>query len=671
MAKRSKVKKASPQAAPPKPLSPPEAFEGRGILPSKPAAISWEVVLQAALIIASGLWSYWPSLLGDWIWDDVFYITANPLLNDPARLWKAWFAPGSFVEYYPIEQTAQWLQWQLWGTHTLGYHLTNLALHILSSLLVWRLLGKMGLRLAWLGGLLFAVHPVQVESVAWIVELKNTLSLPPFLLAMCAWVDYDDHHRVRDYALALVLFVAAMLCKISMAPFPALILLYAWWKRGRLSWSDLKASAAFLVLSLALVLTSIRAGQSYSGIIPDPSSTVLFNSFSARLACAGLSLAFYVSKAVLPLGLCAIYPRWPVNPPALIQFLPWPILFGLLGYLWIKRRDWGRHALLGLGFFLLFIAPFIGFISISYMSFSWVMVHFLYIPIIGLIGLAVAGLEAIDRGLAAEARPWERIAVAAIVLAFTWGSHAYAKVFINNETFWTYTVRQNPQAWLAYNNLGAALMEKGQLDQAAAYFNRVLEINSNDPQSHLGLGNILLLKGQLDQAVVEYQDALEIDPRSAPGHFYLGVAYTGKGQTDAAIGQYQEALKINPYYSDAACNLGSAFFDKGQVDDAITYYHQALTNNPRHLLALRGLGTAFLTKRQPAEAIPQFRAALEIEPDSPQTHNYLGVSYLRNGQNDEALAQFQEALRLKPDYVEAQKNITQVQAMQHENALEK
>jgi len=107
------------------------------------------------------------------------------------------------------------------------------------------------------------------------------------------------------------------------------------------------------------------------------------------------------------------------------------------------------------------------------------------------------------------------------------------------------------------------------------------------------------------------------------------------------------------------------------VDDAITYYHQALTNNPRHLLALRGLGTAFLTKRQPAEAIPQFRAALEIEPDSPQTHNYLGVSYLRNGQNDEALAQFQEALRLKPDYVEAQKNITQVQAMQHENALEK
>src|SRR5271170_4808966 len=167
------------------------------------ANLNWKLLLlRALLIVAAGFWVFAPALRGDWLMDDDLYVTQNVLLNDPARLWKIWFAPGSLIEYYPIEASAQAIQWRLWHMDTLGYHATNLLLHLASALLVWRLLGKFGLRLAWLGGLIFAVHPVQVESVAWIAELKNTLSLPPLLLAMCAYIDYEERGKKRDYFLA-------------------------------------------------------------------------------------------------------------------------------------------------------------------------------------------------------------------------------------------------------------------------------------------------------------------------------------------------------------------------------------------------------------------------------------------------------------------------------------
>jgi hypothetical protein len=207
-----------------------------GVLTSEFVLPEWKLMLiHAAIIVAAGLWIYWPALNGDWLWDDTMYVSQNPLLNDPAHLWKTWFQPGRFIEYYPIEQTVQWVQWQLWGNYTLGYHLTNLGLHLLSAFLVWRLLGKLGLQFAWLGGLIFAIHPMMVESVAWISELKNTLSLPPFLLAMCAWIDYEERGRRNDYLRALAFFLVSMLCKIGVAPFPVIILLYAWWKGGGLA----------------------------------------------------------------------------------------------------------------------------------------------------------------------------------------------------------------------------------------------------------------------------------------------------------------------------------------------------------------------------------------------------------------------------------------------------
>ena len=204
----------------------------------------WRGLLPAAALAAVTAWTYAPVRHGGWLWDDNLYVTHNPLLRSAAGLKQIWLNPTG-VNYFPVTATCQWLQWHLWQDRPLGYHLTNVALHLLSAFLLWRLLRRLGSEPAWIGAWLFALHPLAVESVAWISELKNTLSLPLLLLAMAAYVDYDDASGARPgpagwsrpagrYGLALLWFLAAMLSKSTVAMFPVVVLLYGWWRRGHL-----------------------------------------------------------------------------------------------------------------------------------------------------------------------------------------------------------------------------------------------------------------------------------------------------------------------------------------------------------------------------------------------------------------------------------------------------
>ena len=251
----------------------------------------WKQLLQVLGIVAVGWWIYVPVLHGGWLWDDDSLVTQNSLVHDPAGLWKIWFTPRRMIDFQPIKFTVAWVQWHLWNNDPFGYHVTNILLHLISALLVWRLFRKLGLRLAWLGGLIFAIHPVAVESVAWIAELKNTLSLPLFLSAMCSWIDYEQGKRRKDYFLSLGFFLAAMLCKTSMAMFPAVILLYAWWKRKRIGWSDLKISTPFFMISLVLGLITISFLHHSMGTTPIPLGGLL-----SRLALVGLTVSFCFSS---------------------------------------------------------------------------------------------------------------------------------------------------------------------------------------------------------------------------------------------------------------------------------------------------------------------------------------------------------------------------------------
>jgi len=618
MAKRPK-KKALPTGA-----TPPARVERKKVPFTQTVDFRWAcTLLQTALIVALGLWVYAPALEGDWVGDDRAYILQNPLLRDPAGLWKIWFAPGSYFEYYPLHATVQWIEWQLWGQDTLGYHVITLLLHLVGSLLVWRFLAKFGLRLAWLGGLLFALHPAQVESVAWMSELKNTLSLPPFLLAMGAYLDYEERGRRRDYWLAVGLFFVAMLCKISMALFPFVILLYAWWKRDRIGWRDLKACAPFLVISLALGLTNIFVADAYAKIYPMTVGATPPGGFLSRLAGAGLIFAVYFYHCIWPIGLMPHYPKWSVDPPSLAQFLPWPILIGILSWCWIKRATWGRHVILGLGFFLINLAPFLGFNRISFMRFTWVMDHFLYLPLLGLIALAVAGLGLVHERLPASLRPALIGAVLVIAALFAGMSRQYAAIYASEPALWAYAIERNPADWSSHTSLGNALVQNGDFQGARVQYEQALKIKPDEIDAHNDLGNVLFQAGQFAQARDQYETVLRLNPDFSEAHNNLGFTLAKLGRNTEAIEQYREVVRLDPSNVMAHSILGSALAQAGQWPEAQDEFEQALRLKSDFVDAHNNLGVVLARRGLTAQAIEQFQAALQIDPDNTSARDNL------------------------------------------------
>jgi len=516
MGKRSKKKRGPSQSArgeqPAAPMSKPVAqltppTQPAPAIAANSAPFSAMFIFRVLLIIGAVFWIYGPVLHGDWLWDDDTLISENDVVHDPFGLINIWFAPTSLIDYFPLTVSVDWLEWQFWGGNTFPYHLTNLILHAISSLLVWRLLSKLGLRLAWLGGLLFAIHPVTVESVAWMAELKNTLSMPPFLLAACAWIDYERRGNLEDYCRASVFFLVAMLCKSSMVNFPVAILLYAWWRRDRVTSRNLVESAPFFAISLAIGLTLIALLRHGVGEQFIPLGGVL-----SRLACGGLSLSFYFSKCVLPLNLLPIYPQWDINPPTLVQFLPWPVIGIALFWLWTRHTAWARNVLFGFGFFLVMLVPFVGFRPISFMRFAWVMDHFLYLPILGLLALAVAALGQLDDRVGATKRPYLIAAVAALFVVLAVGSHRYAKVYVNSEKLWSYTCQHDPEAWPAFNNLGNVYLHDNRLPEAEKEFIAALILNPKYAEAQNNLGVVYLRTGRLNEALKQFYIALELQP---------------------------------------------------------------------------------------------------------------------------------------------------------------
>jgi tetratricopeptide (TPR) repeat protein len=626
----------------------------------RPAQNPW-LPWQVLAIVGAVFWIYWPALNGAWQWDDDLYLTKNPLLNDPARLWKAWFVPGSFIEYYPIAQTVQWVQWQLWHEETFGYHVTNVLLHAAGALLVWRLLAKLGLRYAWLGGMLFAVHPAQVESVAWISEIKNTLSLPPFLLAMCAWIDYDERRSGRGYAIAFAWFVVAMLCKISMAPFAFVILLYAWWKRGRVGWTDVKEAAPFLVVAVFLAAVTVYAGNVYARDATTGSGAT--DGLVTKLALAGSSMAFYLAIFFWPVDLLPAYAKWTVHPPSSLLFLPWFVLLALVLSAWKARRTWGRHVLLGLGFFLLLLAPFLGLHWVSYMDFTWVMNHFLYIPGIGLIGLLVAGLEKALVLALKKTRQVVLVVVGVFVVMLAFAAQQDAALYLDPETLWTYTEQHDPKSYAAHNQLGVALHEKGDAAAALDQFEQALALQPDFEEASNNVGTMLLETGRATEAADAFRQAVKLDPGYAIAHFNLGNALRQGGQLPEAIAEFQQSLKLDPLNAEAENNLADALLAAGRNDEAFAHFARAAEISPTYAGAQYNWGVALLKTNDVPGAITHFQRAIAIQPDYVEAHFNLGVAFYQTGHMPEAIAEFQAALRLRPGFSPAQNILSQLGAL--------
>ncbi len=552
----------------------------------------YKLILRAGLILALGILIYLPSLSGEWLWDDRELIADSVLIHDPDGLRKIWFEPATCLfDYMPLKVSVEWIEWRLFGEDTSGYHVVSLVLHLLSAFLLWRLLAKFGLRHAWVGGLIFAVHPVLVESVAWIAELKNTLSLPFFLLAMSALIDFDTRGKRRDYITALIFFLLALWTKPTMVMFPFVILLYAWWKRRRIGWKDLEISLPFFAISVAIGMATLW----FLHRTPGEQAVVLGEPLS-RLACAGLSIAFYFSKCVLPVNLMTIYPQWTVDPPSPLQFLPWPVLAGVLWFLWTKRAGWGRHALLGLGFFLIILTPFLGLNAGSYMNYTWVMDHLLYIPIIGLIGLAVAGWEQMEAQLAVAPRRIG-VGIAAVLLALmAWSSWGYAQLYSSLEGLWRYNTAVNPAAAMPHNDLGVALVRKERSAEALDEFRIATLLNPSYSDAHRNFGISLFQAGRIAESTAQFQELVRLSPRVADAHYHLALALGSLGRAAESDDQYRQAIALDPHYIDAYNNLAVSLAEQNRAPEAIQLLQTAAQIDPSNQQIQGNLAKLLATK---------------------------------------------------------------------------
>jgi tetratricopeptide (TPR) repeat protein len=596
--------------------------------------------LAALLIAAVSAWIYLPCIRGTWLWDDGLEVAQNAALREAGGWWRPWVHPQG-MDYFPLKSSLQWLEWHLWGANPLGYHLVNLGLHVASALLVWRLLRLLGIRCAALGGLLFAVHPLAVESVAWISEFKNTVSLPPLLLASIAYVGYDLERRPKARVISLLWFLAALACKTSVVMFPAVLLLFAWWRRGRVGVRDLLDSAPFLGASIAMGAATVWFQSTRAIGIAGTRDGLL-----ARVGQAGWSVLLYARQSLWPAGLAPIYPPAGGSLPALA---PWLAIAAVLVLFWLFRAGWGRHALLGSGWFLLNLVPVLGIVPMAYLRISPRADHFAYVPLVGWVGLAAAGFgAAVDAwrrrmGPGALARLPFALGAAAAACAMVLESRAYAAAFRDEKALWSFAVERNPRAWLARNNLGKALLEERRPGEAAAQFREAIRLEPDSPEAHANLGNCLAAEGLAADARQEYAAALGIDPGFAGAHYNLGLSLLRSGLLDQASGEFQATLRLDPLHAQAHNNLGLAFAGLGRPSEAMEHYRLALGLDPGLEEAHLNLGNAYFRMGSLDAAMREYRAALRIDPDYAGAHNNLGQALAGLGRLKEAQAEFEKA----------------------------
>ena len=564
--------------------------------------------------------AYLPVWRAGFIWDDDTFLWHNPLIQSADGLWRLWFTTAA-PDYFPLTSTTLWLEWRLWGANPLGYHLVNVLLHALSAVLLWRVLARLRIPGALLAAAIFAVHPVNAESVAWVTERKNTLAMVFYLLSVLLYLRAEDGKNAREweegekmatppssilhppssllYALSLLSFACALLSKTAAAPLPVVLLGLAWWQRGRLGLRDLWRVVPFFALAAAAGLVTVWF-QSHRAIGASMLD-VRNDSFWSRLAVAGWAFWFYLYKALVPIHLSFVYPRWQIPATSVWAYVPGLLVLALFVVCWCYRQRWGKHALLALGYFLVMLLPVLGFVNIYFMRYSLVADHWQYFAIIGPIALVAACLA--SAGALVSRRPrWLAPALGSVLVALlavsTWRE---ALTYTNLKALWTATVARNPSAGLAHNNLGAILLAEGRVDEAISHFQQAIALEPNAADVHSNLGGALLQRGQLEPAILQFREAIRLQPDSALAHSNLGNALSRQGRLDEAIVELQQAVKFQPAFATARCNLGSALLQAGRADEAIPQLQRAIELQPDLADAYLGLGDALLAKGQPEE----------------------------------------------------------------------
>jgi protein O-mannosyl-transferase len=605
----------------------------------------WALLLIAFVFIA-----YTQVFRAGFIWDDESHLTQNPCVVGPLGLKEIWIT--SQAVYYPLVLTAFWALHKFFGLNPLPYHLLNILLHAASAILLWRVLQVLRVRGAWLGAALWALHPVMVQSVGWVTELKNTQSCVFYLLSILFFLKWEDQggavsrppqRRIGDrrslvFALSLLFFILATLSKPSVVMLPFVLALCIWWMRGKIRWRDMLALVPFALISALASAWTIWEQKFHAGAVgPDWEQT-----FPERLIIAGKAIWFYLGKVLWPHPLIFIYPRWDVDSSKVVAYLPLLAAIAGLVALWFIHAKWGRALFFAASYYVISLFPVLGFFSVYFFRYSFVSDHFQYLASMGPLASTGAGIatllgrfcetpdhfvshpDTVPRSGSTIASPRWRLVLSGglcgiflVSLGFlTWRQTAeYRDPF----ALYRATLQENPGCWMAHYNLGVVLSEQGEADQAIDHYRRAVDLRPDYAKAHYNLGRLLVEHGQLADAIAHCEKAAALNPADADAQNNLGVTLFGIGRANDAIAHYRKALEISPENVAALSNL--AWLLATSSDPSLRNGSEAVrlaeradsatSRSDKHPAVLRILAAAYAEAGQFAEAKETAQRALE------------------------------------------------------------
>jgi tetratricopeptide (TPR) repeat protein len=647
----------------------------------KPRREVADAALALALAVAV-LAVYVPALHGTLLWDDAAHVT-RPDLQPLSGLWRIWFELGATQQYYPLLHSAFWFEHRLWGDHVLGYHLVNVGLHILSALCVVGIMRQLRLPGAWLAGWIFALHPVAVESVAWITEQKNTLSTLLGLAATILYLRFDARRLTSVYAMASAMFVAALLSKTTVATIPAALLVCAWWRRGRIDWRrDVLPLAPWLVVGALAGVFTAWVERTYIGA----HGAAFSLSWLARCLLAGRIVWFYAATVAWPQHLTFNYPRWGIDPSNWRQYL-YPLgLAAVFVAAWAVRRR-TRATLAVVLLFVGTLVPVLGFLNVYPFVYSYVADHFAY-------GAALTLIMPVACGLTLTFRRWRSLGLsmcAAALLCATLGTLTFhqSAMYADVETLYKTTIARNPQSWLSYENLGVllandpsrigealedfrasvriapdrpaghrnlamALWQTADLEASAVEYETLLAIDAHDPEDHVRYARVLMGLHAADRAEQQVRQALRLDPNSAEAHYLMGRLLDPTDHV-TAIAEYRTAVRLRPVYPEAHVGLANLLAAApASREEAIAEYERALDTRPDYFEAEYNLGSLLIdVGGRERAAVEHLSHAARLRPDDPHVRTNLAIALLDLPDHTaDAVAELREAVRLAPDLPE-------------------
>ena len=558
-----------------------------------PGSSGVSIALAGAVLCLLVAVSYFPALSAGFLWDD-WALTESTPLHTWSGLAQVWFAPRAMMQYeghyWPLLYTLFWLEHKLWGLTPFGYHLVNLLLHTGVVLLLWRLLRRLGVPGAWFAAAVFAVHPLHVESVAWIIGRKDILATLFYLAAVLAYIRFAEMPRGRrrggPYLLAVALFVLGLLSKSITITLPAALLLWHWWRHGRVTLADCSRTLPFFLIGLGIVLADYAY---YTGI----EQISFAHTPLERGLLAAHALVFYVGKLLWPTGLIGVYPHW---EPGIGDVLAWGGAVGfaaVVAVLWRRRRQLGRGPLAGVLFFAVALSPVLGFVDFGYMQFSFVADRYQYLGGIGLIAVvAGAAGRACQRGLgmlpAHRTRP-ARLAIGAAGAAIlavagllTWNQTG---LYRDPGTFFTHVIAHNPQARHAHSNLGIYLAAEGRDREAIAIFQTAIEQQPEDAGLLVRIGALLKKQGRYEEAVARFREALRLNPQHRDAMLNIAVVRIKQKRYAEGLEAAQKTIARYPDDAQGHHVVGLGLFRLNRKAEALRHYDRALALDPNLALA--------------------------------------------------------------------------------------